>query len=96
MGRHTDERLTDARVDVLGSRPILGSKLPDPERESIERLLDRAVNTPNGHQLLRQLACWYREFAERTRNPLNCGVRLLLAQSLDDEAERIERLNGPT
>ncbi len=41
---------------------------------------------------LRQLASWYREFAERTENLKISVCRLHTAEDLDDEADRIERL----
>jgi len=41
---------------------------------------------------LRQLASWYREFAERTGNPMIWECRLRTAEDLDEEADRIERL----
>ena len=40
---------------------------------------------------LRELAHWYREFAERTGNPVIWDCRLRTADDLDAEAERIER-----
>ena len=40
---------------------------------------------------LRELASWYREFAERAGNPAIWEGRLRMADDLDDEAERIER-----
>ena len=40
---------------------------------------------------LRELAAWYREFAERAGNPAIWEGRLRMAEDLDDEAERIER-----
>jgi hypothetical protein len=40
---------------------------------------------------LRELASWYREFAERAGNPMIWEGRLRLAEDLDREAERIER-----
>src|SRR6266581_8047367 len=41
---------------------------------------------------LRQLASWYREFAERTENLKISVCRLRTAEDLDEEADRIERL----
>ena len=43
-------------------------------------------------QKLRELALWYREFAERTRNPAIWDLRLRTAEDLEAEAERVERL----
>ena len=41
---------------------------------------------------LRELAAWYREFAERTGNPMIWECRLHTADDLDAEADRLERL----
>ncbi len=43
---------------------------------------------------LRELASWYREFAERAGNPMIWECRLRTAEDLDVEAERIERLDA--
>ena len=40
---------------------------------------------------LRELASWYRKFAERTGNPAIWECRLRTAEDLEAEAERIER-----
>ena len=40
---------------------------------------------------LRELAFWYREFAERTGNPTIWDGRLRTAEDLEAEAARIER-----
>ena len=40
---------------------------------------------------LRELASWYRAFAERTGNPTIWEARLRTAEDLEEEAERIER-----
>lgn len=40
---------------------------------------------------LRELARWYREFAEKAGSPVIWDFRLRRADSLDAEAERIER-----
>lgn len=40
---------------------------------------------------LRELASWYREFAERAGNPVIWAGRVRMADNLDEEAERIER-----
>ena len=39
---------------------------------------------------LRELAEWYREFAERAANPIIWEARLLTAENLLIEAERLE------
>ncbi len=40
---------------------------------------------------LRQLALWYRQFAERAGNPVIWEARLQTAEDLEAEAERLER-----
>ena len=40
---------------------------------------------------LRELALWYREFAERAGNPMIWDGRLRTAEDLEAAAERIER-----
>ena len=40
---------------------------------------------------LRELACWYRDFAERAGNPVIWEGRLRTAEQLEAEAVRIER-----
>ena len=40
---------------------------------------------------LRKLAAWYRECAERAGNPTIWEARLLTAEDLEAEAERIEQ-----
>jgi hypothetical protein len=42
-------------------------------------------------QKLRELAAWYREFAERTGNPSIWEARLRMAEDLEQEAARLER-----
>jgi hypothetical protein len=42
-------------------------------------------------QKLRDLAAWYREFAERTANPAIWDARLRTAEDLEREAGVIER-----
>jgi hypothetical protein len=50
----------------------------------------RRVNMQSPDKL-RELAAWYREFAERAGNPAIWEGRLRMAEDLDGEAERIER-----
>ena len=40
---------------------------------------------------LRELAAWYREFAEKTANPMIWEARLRMAEDLEEEATQIER-----
>jgi hypothetical protein len=40
---------------------------------------------------LRELAAWYREFAERTDNPVIWEGRLRTAEKLEEAADRLEK-----
>jgi hypothetical protein len=51
----------------------------------------RQMDDPNR---LRELASWYRKFAERTANPMIWECRLRTADDLDEEAARLERLGA--
>ena len=42
-------------------------------------------------QKLRELAAWYREFAEKTENPAIWESRLRMAEDLEHEAALLER-----
>jgi hypothetical protein len=42
-------------------------------------------------QKLRELAAWYREFAEKTANPSIWEARLRMAEDLEQEAGRLEQ-----
>ena len=42
-------------------------------------------------QKLRELAAWYREFAEKTGNPSIWESRLRMAEDLEQEAELLEK-----
>jgi hypothetical protein len=44
---------------------------------------------------LRELAAWYREFAEQTPNPMLWEARLLTAEDLEQEAARLEQRQTP-
>jgi hypothetical protein len=48
----------------------------------------------NQAQKLRDLAGWYREFAERAGNPAIWDARLRTAEDLEREASNIERQSG--
>jgi hypothetical protein len=39
---------------------------------------------------LRELAAWYREYAERTGNPMIWDARIRTAEDLEAEASRLE------
>ena len=48
----------------------------------------RAMDEP---QKLRELAAWYREFAEKTGNPAIWEARLRMAEDLEREAADLEK-----
>ena len=50
------------------------------------------VNTANK---LRELAAWYRQFAERAGDPWIWEARLRTAEKLEAEADRLEAKNPP-
>jgi len=43
---------------------------------------------------LRELASWYREFADRAGSPMIWEARLLTAEDLDRHADQIEQRSG--
>lgn len=45
-------------------------------------------------QKLRDLASWYREFADRAENPAIWDARLRTAEDLEREAEQLESRQG--
>jgi hypothetical protein len=45
---------------------------------------------------LRELAIWYREFAERAGNPAVWEARLLTAEELEREADRLDESSTPS
>ena len=45
---------------------------------------------PREPRRLRQIATWYREFAERASNPSIWEARLRTAKELEQEADRLE------
>jgi hypothetical protein len=45
---------------------------------------------PHDPQELRELAAWYREFAERAENPVIWDSRLRTAEQFERAADRIE------
>jgi hypothetical protein len=51
---------------------------------------ERTVARMDQAQRLRDLATWYREFAERTENPAIWDSRLRTAEDLEREAEALE------
>ena len=79
------------RMNVERYRSLLSSSLPDGARRTVEDLLDQAKLALDGPQTLRDLARWYRGFAERTDNPAIWEARLRMAEDLEAEADRLLR-----
>jgi hypothetical protein len=52
------------------------------------------TGTLDAHKL-RELAAWYREFAEKTGNPSIWESRLRMAEDLEQEADLLERRRQP-
>ena len=52
------------------------------------------VAMPSDPSKLRELAAWYREFAERAGNPTIWDGRKRTAEDLDAEADRIEQASS--
>src|SRR5438270_12906214 len=63
----------------IGSERTEGSPVPGDNREAAR---------------LRELALWYRVFAERAGNPTISEARLRMAEELEREADRVPRVNG--
>src|SRR5438105_15807425 len=63
----------------IASEPTEGSPVPGDTREAAR---------------LRELALWYRVFAERAGNPTISESRLRMAEELEREADRVPGVNG--
>jgi hypothetical protein len=79
------------RRNAARGNPRLNPAIADGERATVAGLLDHAKQRPEGPQTLRDLATWYRRFAERADNPTIWEARLRMAEDLDAEADRILR-----
>ena len=55
----------------------------------------RAQERHQKQRRLRELAHWYREFAERAGNPVIWEARLRTAKELEQEADRLEEELAP-
>ncbi len=62
------------------------------EGRTIDPTLQGTEQPLAGARTLRELAVWYRGFAERAGNPAIWEARLQTAEDLDAEADRIERV----
>ena len=56
----------------------------------VAQICETDAEAPVKAKKLRELAAWYRAFAERAGNPVIWEGRLLAAKELDAEASRIE------
>ncbi len=77
--------MTDARQ--RGNRPTA----PSSDNPPGSLLLLRETGALAAPRRLRELAEWYRQFAERTGNPAIWEARLRTAEDLDAEADRLEQ-----
>ena len=71
--------------------PSPGGTPADPARLLAQVGRVRGRGPMENPQKLRELAAWYREFAEKTANPSIWEARLRMAEDLEEEAERIEK-----
>lgn len=62
----------------------------DTDQQTGRRL--RADPVRDNPSKLRELAAWYREFAERAGNPTIWEARLRMADELDAEADHIDQM----
>ncbi len=53
--------------------------------------MNRKADPVHNPVKLRELASWYREFAERTENPMIWDARMRTAEDLETAAARVER-----
>jgi hypothetical protein len=71
--------------------PAFLSRAKPPHRAESARSGTGGADAVNDPQKLRELASWYRAFAERTGNPTIWDARLRTAENLEAEAARLER-----
>ena len=62
-----------------------------PARMFAVRSEEDGAGTMDDPLKLRELAAWYREFAEKTGNPSIWEARLRMAEDLEREADRLEK-----
>jgi hypothetical protein len=63
-------------------------------KDALDDLIHEKEEALGAPRKLRELAGWYREFAERTGNPIIWEGRLRTAEDLDAEADRLERASN--
>ena len=61
----------------------------------VEGNQERGAGAMENPLKLRELAAWYREFAEKTANPSIWEARLRMAEDLEQEAARLEKRQEP-
>jgi chaperonin cofactor prefoldin len=82
------------RMNIERYRSVLQSAADHVERQTIQEMLSQSERALKAHDTLRELAAWYRSFAERAGNPVIWEARLQTAEDLEAEAERIEQRNA--
>jgi hypothetical protein len=78
-------------TNVERYRWVPGSDIAEGERRTGQGFPQRAGQALDGQRTLRELAAWYRAFAERAGNPAIWEARLRMAEDLDAEADRLSR-----
>ena len=58
--------------------------------EFVSAMTQELLTVPRDARRLRELAAWYREYAERTGNPAIWDARIRTAENLEAEAFRLE------
>jgi hypothetical protein len=79
------------QMNVERYRSMLQSVTGDAKRRRLQNLLSQDEQSLDAHRTLRELAAWYRSFAEQAGSPAIWEARLLTAKDLEAEAELIER-----
>ncbi len=88
--------MNDLAIKRMNGRRRRSSLIPGNHhgrRPTVDDPLREADPARAGRHRLRELAAWYRRFAERAGNPVIWEARLRTAEELDAEADRIE--GGP-
>ena len=86
-----DPEITQMNIERY--RATLQSEPDQSQRRTIQSLLNQAEESLNAQSTLRELAGWYRNFAERAGSPAIWEARLHMAEDLEAEAEQIEQRN---
>jgi hypothetical protein len=80
------EDIAVIRMNVERYRSLLTSDIAENNRRILETLLSRAEQALDAPRTLRELAVWYRSFAERAGDLALWEARLRMAEDLDSEA----------